>query len=89
MNDPGYLYGLERAGDLLGLRFFGKHDWYREGAEFLIGAQQAGGSWPGVAKGAPNAHGETELLRTCFALLFLKRATIPPSVPLGPVVTGG
>ncbi len=83
-----YLYGLERAGDLLGLRYMGKHDWYREGAEWLIKAQQAGGSWPAQGGKDPNAHGETELIRTCFALLFLKRATVPPSVPLGPVVTG-
>ena len=27
-----YLYGLERAGRLTGLRFFGRHDWYRMGA---------------------------------------------------------
>ena len=84
-----YLYGLERAGDMLGLRYFGEHDWYREGAEVLLAAQQAGGSWPGTGAGDPNAHGESELNRTCFALLFLKRATMPPSVPLGPVVTGG
>src|SRR5690606_39113528 len=29
-----YLYGLERAGRLSGQRFFGGHDWYREGAAF-------------------------------------------------------
>ena len=27
-----YLYGVERAGRLSGQRFFGQHDWYREGA---------------------------------------------------------
>ena len=26
-----YLYGLERAGRLAGMRFFGRHDWYRLG----------------------------------------------------------
>ncbi len=26
-----YLYGMERAGRLSGRRFFGEHDWYREG----------------------------------------------------------
>ena len=34
-----YLYGLERAGRLGGLRFFGEHDWYREGAEELVHEQ--------------------------------------------------
>ena len=29
------LYALERAGRLSGQRFFGEHDWYREGCEFL------------------------------------------------------
>ena len=84
-----YLYGLERAGDLLGLRYMGTHDWYREGAEHLIGAQFEGGSWAGAGKDDPNGHGQTELVRTCFALLFLKRATVPPTVPVGPAITGG
>ena len=30
-----YLYGLERAGRLAGVRFFGQNDWYRLGAEEL------------------------------------------------------
>ncbi|MCP5067242.1 MAG: terpene cyclase/mutase family protein, partial [bacterium] len=70
-----YLYGLERAGDLLGRRYMGEHDWYREGAEYLLAKQQAKGAWPGQGAADPHAFGETELIRTCFALLFLKRAT--------------
>ncbi|MEX2092538.1 MAG: prenyltransferase/squalene oxidase repeat-containing protein, partial [Pirellulales bacterium] len=31
-----YLYGLERAGRLTARRFIGDHDWYREGAEYLV-----------------------------------------------------
>ena len=62
------------------------HDWYREGAEYLIQAQQESGSWPGTGENDPNAHGETELIRTCFALLFLKRATQKPPIPLAPPV---
>ena len=34
-----YLYGLERAGRLAGMRFFGQHDWYRLGAEELVHEQ--------------------------------------------------
>ncbi len=83
-----YLYGLERAGDLLGIQYMGEHAWYREGAEYLIGAQGKDGSWA-AAVGDPNASHQTKMIRTCFALLFLKRATVPPEVPVGPVVTGG
>ena len=37
-----YLYGLERAGRLAGVRFFGQNDWYRLGAEELVrSAEQA------------------------------------------------
>lgn len=40
-----YLYGLERAGRLTGRRFFGDHDWYREGAEVLVAKQYPEGYW--------------------------------------------
>ena len=68
-----YLYGLERAGRLSGRRFFGSHDWYREGAEFLIRMQSPrDGSWHG------NGHGESdEVVSTCFALLFLSKGLAP------------
>ena len=43
-----YLYGLERAGRLTGQRFFGNHDWYREGAEELVHDQdKLLGFWQG------------------------------------------
>jgi hypothetical protein len=72
-----YLYGIERAAVLTSQRSIGKHDWYREGAEYLIANQSGDGSWddakcPGV------------LNNTCFALLFLTKAT----VPVGTVITG-
>lgn len=62
-----YLYAVERTGRLSGRRFFGGHDWYREGAERLIAQQDEfqgffqGGDWeqPNVA--------------TSFALLFLSK----------------
>jgi hypothetical protein len=67
-----YLYGLERAGRLSGLRYFGKHDWYREGAEELVRIQDAiGGYWRGVGQeGDP-------VLATSFALLFLAKGRSP------------
>ncbi len=63
-----YLYALERAGVLAGVDYMGRHDWYGEGAKFLLDQQGPRGSW--------NEGGGRELA-TCFALLFLKRGTIP------------
>ncbi len=64
-----YLYGLERAGILGRFRFLGTRDWYREGAELLLAQQRPGGAW----------HGGSD---TCFALLFLKRATSRMRAPV-------
>ena len=65
-----YLYGLERTGVLTWTRAFGKHDWYREGAEFLLANQGGDGRWED-----PKCSGPVN--NTCFALLFLTRATVP------------
>jgi hypothetical protein len=59
-----YLYGLERACDFAGKRKLGNHNWYVEGAEFLVAKQEADGKW------------RNDFVDTCFALLFLKRATL-------------
>jgi hypothetical protein len=65
-----YLYGLERAGRLSGQRFFGNHDWYREGAEQLVKTQdRLSGAWPNGGSG-PTA-------TTSFALLFLAKGRAP------------
>jgi len=71
-----YLYGLERAGRLTGQRFFGEHDWYREGAEELVHDQDPlGGFWRGIlfeseSNGPP-------YVATSFALLFLAKGRAP------------
>jgi hypothetical protein len=66
-----YLYGMERAGRLAGIRFFGLHDWYREGAEELVHDQHPlSGFWRG-------ANQENELIATSFALLFLAKGRAP------------
>jgi hypothetical protein len=57
-----FLYGLERAGMLYGTEWFGKNKWYPEGVKVLLAAQKADGQWGGPVD-------------TCFAILFLKRAT--------------
>jgi hypothetical protein len=69
-----YLYGLERAGALLPTRNFGAHDWYQEGAAALVDSQKDDGSWQ------ESHHDGSQWISmrdtdTCFALLFLKRAT--------------
>ena len=45
-----YLYGLERAGRLTGQRFFGEHDWYREGAEELVARARSTSTVGGAAR---------------------------------------
>lgn len=62
-----FLYGLERVGALLERPSLGPFDWYAEGARHLVRLQEASGAWSGS---------ETD---TCFALLFLARATAPTS----------
>ncbi|MFH1227271.1 MAG: hypothetical protein V1701_05135 [Planctomycetota bacterium] len=62
--DYYYLYGLERVGALVGRDAFGGFKWYPLGALYLISKQQKDGSW---------MNGND----TCFAILFLCRATKP------------
>ena len=64
-----YLYGLERAGILGRVRFLGEHDWYLDGAEVLMRDQAPQGGWG-------------PMVDSCFALLFLKRATSRHSLPM-------
>jgi hypothetical protein len=71
-----YLYGLERVGTISGLGEFGGHRWYKEGAEYLIKVQNADGSWKGSGEILTD-----EVTDTCFAILFLKRATPPLKKP--------
>ncbi len=68
-----YLYGLERVGRMTNQRFVGQHDWYREGADYLIAAK--GGALADHWSGQLFESGE--LLPTCFALLFLSKGRWP------------
>jgi hypothetical protein len=62
-----WLYSLERMCMAGKIERVGEHDWYQEGAAWLLPRQKNSGAWSG-------GHGET--VDTCFALLFLKRAFI-------------
>ncbi|MCR5360184.1 MAG: DUF4159 domain-containing protein [Thermoguttaceae bacterium] len=68
-----YLYGLERTGRLTARRFFGGADWYREGADYLLGIKnELSRSWKA------GASGETlDVVATSFALLFLSKGRWP------------
>ena len=61
-----YLYALERVGMFLSLEKIGGRDWYREGALHLLDKQEKDGSWS-----------QSDVEKTCYALLFLKRASVP------------
>ena len=60
-----WLYALSRAALLTETEKFGKADWYLEGALYLLANQETDGSW------------EKRPVETCFAILFLRRATRP------------
>jgi len=81
-----YLYGLERVGTISGLSEFGGHRWYKEGAEFLIKMQAADGSWKSLSPVQQQL--TDQVTDTCFAILFLKRATPPLQKPKD-IATGG
>ncbi len=67
-----YLYALERVGVLGQIDLIGAHRWYVDGAKHLIGAQADDGHWNSGTEIEPG-----DVIDTCFALLFLKKATLP------------
>ncbi|MCR4314918.1 MAG: hypothetical protein NUW37_01070 [Planctomycetes bacterium] len=96
-----YLYGLERAGALTGQEWFGQHDWYKEGAQYLVDHQLDDGKWDTNAAGNLPAHIQAvqdqedhpfavnQWTDTCYAILFLKKATKPvPNLAPPPVTQG-
>jgi hypothetical protein len=65
---PYWLYAVERVGSAAGYKYFGTHDWYKEGAELVLKHQRGDGSWNGGLGPIPD---------TCFAALFLYKARAP------------
>jgi len=70
-----YMYGLERAARLDGKRLIGQHDWYREGAAWLVQQQQADGSW--YVGATEDEVAGIRLSGTALALLFLAKGRRP------------
>jgi hypothetical protein len=61
-----------RAGALLGTEHFGAHEWYAEGADFLLASQHASGEWA-AEQGEFMANEKMDVLDTCLGILFLRR----------------
>ncbi|MGQ0634965.1 MAG: HEAT repeat domain-containing protein [Planctomycetaceae bacterium] len=61
-----YLYGIERLATLAGLREIANHDWYTEGAQWLVLAQDTSGRWNDQCG---------EMAATSLGVMFLVKAT--------------
>jgi hypothetical protein len=70
-----YLYAIERAGVLFDTAKIGDAEWYPEGANLLLDAQKPNGSWALSVEMSAKPTWDT-----CFAILFLKKATRPLDV---------
>jgi hypothetical protein len=91
-----YLYAMERAMDILGKNLIGTHLWYTDGARAILDHAKKAKVKEALKKGTREADGmywavgdtlePHDVLDTCFALLFLKRATqglVPPAPVTG------
>ncbi|MDQ3331967.1 MAG: HEAT repeat domain-containing protein, partial [Planctomycetota bacterium] len=61
-----FLYGVERMAALGNLTALGPHDWYAEGAAWLLKEQQPNGAW---------TDNGGEVIATAFSILFLSKST--------------
>lgn len=97
-----YLYCLERTMDILGKRLIGKRLWYPAGAKELLARQKKAEKKSRVLdkKGRERMEASVfwntnssldpkDVIDTCFALLYLKRATQGLAPPPTGAVTGG
>jgi len=69
-----WLWSLERACGVTRTMKLGSHDWYAQGACYLLDSQRRDGNWRDP---------ESDLQATCFALLFLARNTTRTITPRG------
>ncbi len=85
-----YYYAIERAGVLSLVTTADEHDWYNEIGNIILGEQNSNGSWSGATGYVdPGFRGfdHGPMWNTCFAILFLKKATTPIINPT--IFTGG
>lgn len=68
-----YLWAVQRLCELLGTEELEGHDWYAEGAEYLVREQHPDGGWG------------RKLEDACFALLFLRRTTFSGGTELAEI----
>lgn len=66
-----YLYGVERVGRASGYKYFREKDWFRDGAAFLLAAQDPEGHWGLTGQGMDSVR------NTAFALMFLCHGRAP------------
>jgi hypothetical protein len=66
-------YGIERIGVASGNKYFGKVDWYKEIAEYLVRSQKEDGSWGDEQE----IHNPRKIPETCFAVMALIRGRAP------------
>lgn len=71
-----HLYSLERAARVLSLSKVEGRAWYEDGARWILSHQESDGSWQDVGTSGPQP-AYYHVADTCFALLFLTRATRP------------
>ena len=77
-----WLYSVERVGIMAGLKYFGHHNWYKEGTDNLVHRQRPDGSWMQVdpkMRVGPADWGGGQVPDTCFAMLFLFKGRAPSS----------
>jgi len=75
-----YLYGLERIGSVGDMQEFNGINWYWIGAEWLVKNQNSDGTWR-TSGDTTSSWPPTPMVEanTCFALLFLRKASAPTS----------
>lgn len=68
-----WIYAIERVGMLFGTETIGRSKWYADGVKVLLAEQKVDGAWIGGEK--ENASLGGPIADTCFAILFLRKAT--------------
>ena len=75
-----FLWSVERVAVVYDLRTIGGQDWYAWGVSVLLAHQAGDGSWKDAFPGP---------IDTCFALLFLKRGSVPIVPPIPKRIASG